>query len=95
MAKTPTDIRSLARAHTATALKTLAGIMEQSDAPPAARVSAATALLDRGWGRPAQTVDMTVRRQVARELSDDELADIAVGSSEGTAEPALDSTQLN
>lgn len=95
MAKTPTDIRSLARAHTATALKTLAGIMEQSDAPPAARVSAATALLDRGWGRPAQTVDMTVRRQIARELSDDELADIATGSGEGAAEASVDPSQLN
>lgn len=56
MAKTPTDIRSLARAHTATALKTLAGIMEQRDAPPAARVSAAQALLDRGWGKPVQAI---------------------------------------
>lgn len=56
MAKTPTDIRSLARAHTETALKTLAGIMEQPDAPPAARVAAANSLLDRGWGKPVQAI---------------------------------------
>jgi len=95
MAKTPTDIRSLARSHTSTALKTLAGIMEQADAPPAARVSAAQALLDRGWGKPSQTVDMTVRKQIAKELSDDELAGIATGGSEGAVEPSLDPTQLN
>lgn len=95
MAKTPTDIRSLARSHTETALRTLAGIMEQPDAPAAARVSAATALLDRGWGKPTQTVDMTVRKQIAKDLSDDELADIATGSGEGTAETARGSAQLN
>lgn len=56
MAKSLTDIRSLARSHTETALKTLAGIMEQSDAPPAARVAAANSLLDRGWGKPVQAI---------------------------------------
>ena len=54
MAKAPTDIRSLARSHTETAINTLKGIMQQSDAPPAARVAAACALLDRGWGKPSQ-----------------------------------------
>jgi hypothetical protein len=91
MAKTPTDIRSLARSHTATAIRVLAGIMEQPDAPAAARVSAATALLDRGWGKPSQTVDMTVRRAIARDLADDELAHIALGGSEGAANEAIDS----
>jgi len=95
MAKTPTDIRSLARSHTQKALNVLAGIMEQGDAPPAARVSAAQALLDRGWGKPAQTVDMTVRKQIAKELSDDELAGIATGSGEGAAEASVDPSQLN
>jgi len=31
--------------------------MNQPEAPPAARVSAASAILDRGWGKPAQPVD--------------------------------------
>jgi hypothetical protein len=95
MAKALTDIRSLARSHTATALKTLAGIMQQDDAPPAARVSAACALLDRGWGKPSQTVDMTVRRQIARDLSDDELADIAAGRGEGIDISPDDPATLN
>jgi len=95
MAKTPTDIRSLARSHTETALRVLAGIMQEPEAPPAARVSAAVALLDRGWGKPQQSVDMTVRRSIAKELSDDELADIAVGSGEGATETPVDPAQLN
>ncbi len=57
MAKAPTEIRSLARAHTHTALKVLAGIMMQEAAPHAARVSAAQSLLDRGWGKPSQPID--------------------------------------
>ncbi len=54
MAKAPPQIRSLARGHTETAINVLVGIMNQTEAPPAARVQAATSLLDRGWGKPAQ-----------------------------------------
>ena len=56
MAKTLTDIRSLARSYTELAVQTLAGIAQNSESDPA-RVSAANALLDRGWGKPAQPVD--------------------------------------
>ena len=51
MAKTLTQIRSLARSHTRTAVNVLVGIMRSNDATPAARVSAANAILDRGWGK--------------------------------------------
>jgi hypothetical protein len=57
VAKTPTQIRSLARSHTESAVNTLVGIMNQAEAPPAARVAAANAILDRGWGKPAQPID--------------------------------------
>lgn len=56
MAKTPTQIKSLARAHTERAIQALAGIMDNPNSPPAARVSAAEALLSRGWGKPAQAI---------------------------------------
>lgn len=56
MAKAKADIRSLARSHTESAINVLAGIMNQPDANPAARVAAATALLDRGWGKAPQTM---------------------------------------
>jgi len=53
MARAPTDIRSLARSHTKIAIKILAGIAKDGT-NDAARVSAAVALLDRGWGKPPQ-----------------------------------------
>ena len=57
MAKTLTEIRSLARSHTRTALNVLVGIMRSKDATPAARVSAANAVLDRGWGKAPQAIE--------------------------------------
>jgi hypothetical protein len=95
MAKALTDIRSLARVHTETCIRVLAGIMQQTDAPPAARVSAATMLLDRGWGKPHQTSEVTVRRAIAKDIADDELANIALGSGEGAASETVDPSQLN
>lgn len=56
MPKISSDIKSLARSHTRTAIKTLAAIMTSPEVPPGVRVTAATALLDRGWGRPTQTL---------------------------------------
>ena len=53
----PTDIRSLARTHAGSAIEMLASIMRSSDATPAARVSAANAILDRGFGKVAQPVE--------------------------------------
>jgi len=54
MTKATADIRSLARAQTALAIRTLTGVCGSKAAPAAARVSAAQALLDRGWGKAAQ-----------------------------------------
>jgi hypothetical protein len=56
MAKAPTEIKSLARAHTGAALNVLAGIMNKTDAPESARVAAANSLLDRGWGKATQPI---------------------------------------
>ncbi|MCP3464910.1 hypothetical protein [Bradyrhizobium sp. CCGUVB23] len=53
-ARTLTEIRSVARSHTRTAINVLVGVMRSEDATPAARVSAANAILDRGWGKVAQ-----------------------------------------
>jgi hypothetical protein len=71
MAKTPTEIASLARSFTKPALKTLAAIMHQPKAPAAARVQAAVALLDRGWGKAAQlvAVDGEIRQLVEVKLN--------------------------
>jgi hypothetical protein len=56
MPKTLTEIRSLARGHTRTALNVLVGVMRSKDATAAAKVSAANAILDRGWGKATQPV---------------------------------------
>src|ERR1700736_1880313 len=55
--KTIIEIRSLARSHTRTALNVLVGIMRSKDATAAARVSAANAILDRGWGKAPQAIE--------------------------------------
>ena len=57
MARSLTEIRSLARSHTRTALNVLVGIMRSKDATAAARVSAANAILDRGWGKAPQAIE--------------------------------------
>ena len=96
MAKTTADIRSLARNHTAKALSTLASIMNETKANPAARVAAAQALLDRGWGKATQVVEATVNNVDASRVSDLELATIiAIDSGEGTPEAEIDPSQLN
>jgi len=56
MAKTVTEIRSLARSYTRTALSVLVGVMRSKDATAAAKVSAANAIQDRGWGKATQPV---------------------------------------
>jgi hypothetical protein len=71
VAKAPLEIRSLARKHTHKAINTLVSIMVEPKAPAAARIMAANSLLDRGWGKAAQLVDVkgTVRELIEVKLS--------------------------
>lgn len=50
------EVRDLARKHTKDALQALVGIMDDAQAAPAARVAAANSLLDRGYGKPSQSI---------------------------------------
>jgi hypothetical protein len=56
--------------------------MANAKAPPAARVGAATALLDRGWGKPGQGIEIGGKLDVATfsagltNLSEVELAEL-------------------
>ncbi len=52
------EVKKLARQYTADAIKCLVDIMSDNDKPSASRVSAATALLDRGYGRPVQQLEV-------------------------------------
>jgi hypothetical protein len=81
-ARTLVEIRSLARSHTRTAIRVLVGIMRCKDATPAARVSAANAILDRGWGRATQPLEnggdgaLELIHRIERVIgADDEIAD--------------------
>lgn len=62
------EIKHLARQHTESAIRTLAGIMNQEGSSESARVAAANSLLDRGWGKAAQIIagdedaPLTIRR---------------------------------
>jgi hypothetical protein len=50
-------ITELAKAHTEAALATLVEIMTNKKATPSSRVQAAEAILNRGWGKPAQRIE--------------------------------------
>jgi hypothetical protein len=50
-------VRELAQKQTDQAIQTLVKIMGDDTAPPASRVSAAQAILDRGWGKPSQPME--------------------------------------
>jgi hypothetical protein len=52
-------IQFLAQGYSEAAIATLVGIMSDPKAPPAARVAASNAILDRGHGKPPQTNDAT------------------------------------
>ena len=72
------ELREAARQFTAEALQTLAAICNQGQSE-AARVSAACALLDRGYGRPTQQVENGSPGEFSR-MTDEELdAQIAEG----------------
>lgn len=53
------QLKELARERTEEALQTLLEVMGDKDAPAAARVTAACAVLDRGYGKPTQTTEVT------------------------------------
>jgi len=50
------EIRDLARTHAEDAISALAEIAADRSVPPSARVSAASELLNRGYGRPPQAI---------------------------------------
>ena len=63
-------VRTLARAYTQEAVEVLAEAMRNATTADA-RIKAATALLDRGWGKPAQ--------QLSAEINDTKVVTINLG----------------
>ena len=62
--KITADVKEAAQAFTADAIETLASIMRASESD-AARVAAANAILDRGHGKPKQSVDVDANVKAA------------------------------
>lgn len=52
-------LADMAKDHAEAAMATLAAIHSDTTAPPAARVTAATAILDRAYGKPHQAVEVS------------------------------------
>jgi hypothetical protein len=57
--KATADVKALAQNHGETAILTLAEIATDPEQPSAARVAAANSLLDRGYGKPTQAMELT------------------------------------
>lgn len=54
--KATADVKAAAQVYTSKAIKVLATIMDDTKQAGAARVAAANAILDRGYGKPTQAV---------------------------------------
>jgi hypothetical protein len=64
--KVHAEIETLAREHTADAIRALVDVLEDGPAP--SRVAAAVALLDRGYGRPRQSMELEIGDKIAHTL---------------------------
>ena len=89
------EVIRLAREMSVKAVKTLADICEDMEAPPAARVTAAQALLDRGWGKPTQPIDANVN--IFDRLTEHEQAGLlaaldAIAGEPGSVEARIEAT---
>lgn len=69
------DIRTLAKTFSEEAVTTLSEIMKDKAAPHSSRVAAANSLLDRGWGKPKETIEANVTLTSFEAMSIDELRD--------------------
>lgn len=83
-------VRDQAQQHGEEAISVLASIMRDCEAPPSARISAASEILNRGYGRPVDQKAMVVMSQqfdrtlVAREMTTRDIIDeLARLSSDG------------
>jgi hypothetical protein len=52
-------VRELAQQHSTEAIRTLVSIMNDEDQDARARVAAANAILDRGYGKPQQNMNLS------------------------------------
>jgi Family of unknown function (DUF5681) len=90
-----TEVKQAAREHTEAAIEALVGVMNNEEATAAARVAAANAILDRGWGKPETYTNMAHHNKPLRELTDAELTAVILAATDSNDEPDADPEQLN
>ncbi len=90
-----THVKVFARPYTEEAVLTLAEIMRDTDAPPAVRVSAASQLIDRAWGKAKETLELEAPaegiRAVLAGVSSSDLSDL-LRAVRGQVRPEIDVT---
>jgi hypothetical protein len=89
--KIPEDVKEMARGLCPEAIQTLGEVMKDKDAPPAARVSAASTILDRGYGKAPQHI--TAER--VDSLSDAQLADELAAAIAGLRALGVDTARIS
>jgi hypothetical protein len=70
------DVKELSRLEGPEAVRQRVAIMKDERAPHAARVSAANSLLDRGYGKPPQSVDVTTNVSASAAITRERARDI-------------------
>ena len=93
--KTVAEVRALAQEKTAAMIEVLGRVALNPKAPFAARVQAASQVLDRGWGRPHQSMDINHgAKDGLATLLDEINGRFQIKTIEGTVErPALEAQQ--
>ena len=83
-------VTTLARTYTDRAIDLLGKVMDDEKAPQAARVTAAQALLDRGWGKAPIQIDLNVRQKF-----DDFLREIGVAANFERDHPVIEAEEAS
>lgn len=62
------EVRNLAQTHTEDAVRAIYEIMEDTRQQGSVRIAAANAILDRGWGKPAQSIAVSQPNDVSIDM---------------------------
>lgn len=88
--KSTAAIRALACKHSEAAIQTLLQIMQSNDTPSAARVSAAKELIERGYGKAGNHVDLELKTPLSKttpanaiEVITDKVSEGVISTSDG------------
>jgi hypothetical protein len=82
----PVELRERAQAYGVEALDTLRALMSDASQPGSVRVASASAILDRGYGRPTVSVDVRPKRSLADYTTDELLALAMIAEEDGTTD---------